>query len=60
MYFILFLFRDTAGQERFHTFTKQFFRGAQVCILFRNLQKNLCYHKIVLLKHLYIHLNVHY
>ena len=22
--------RDTAGQERFHTFTKQFFRGAQV------------------------------
>ena len=23
--------RDTAGQERFLTFTKQFFRGAEVC-----------------------------
>ncbi len=22
--------RDTAGQEKFHTFTKQFFRGTQV------------------------------
>ena len=22
--------RDTAGQERFYTFTKQFFRGTQV------------------------------
>jgi len=25
--------RDTAGQERFHTFTKQFFRGAQGILL---------------------------
>ena len=25
------LIRDTAGQERFFTFTKQFFRGTQVC-----------------------------
>ena len=25
-----FLQRDTAGQERFYTFTKQFFRGTQV------------------------------
>ena len=26
--------RDTAGQERFHTFTKQFFRGTQVRTFF--------------------------
>ena len=27
---LLLLQRDTAGQERFYTFTKQFFRGTQV------------------------------
>ena len=29
--FIVFLYRDTAGQERFHTITTSYYRGAMVC-----------------------------
>ena len=32
MYFYSICIRDTAGQERFHTITTSYYRGAMVCV----------------------------